>query len=267
MGEAILFFGLIGGGAEMDKVLRIASYNLHKGLSVFNRRLVLHEIRQALRALAPDIVFLQEVQGEHRQHLSRFQEWPRRPQHEFLAWGELAAIYGRNASYKAGHHGNALLSRFPVQSWENHDLTLHRLEQRGLLQCELRIPGWDRPLHAFCVHLNLLARDRRRQLELLIDIIRAIDPADPVILAGDFNDWRQELSLRLHEQLGLDEAFDLLHGRHAISFPVRMPLLALDRIYVRGFRVEQAAVLVGAPWIGLSDHAPLCALLRRQVVA
>lgn len=265
-GQALVFWNGSGVG-QMEKVLRIASYNLHKGLSVFNRRLVLHEIRQALQTLAPDIVFLQEVQGEHNRHVARFMEWPRRPQHEFLAWGELAAIYGRNASYKAGHHGNALLSRFPVQSWVNHDLTLHRLEQRGLLQCELHVPGWDRPLHAFCVHLNLLARDRRRQLALLIDIIQSVDPADPVILAGDFNDWRQELSLRLHEQLGLDEAFDLVHGRHAISFPARMPFLALDRIYVRGLRVEEAAVLVDAPWHSLSDHAPLCVSLRRQVAA
>lgn len=249
----------------MEKRLRIASYNLHKGLSAFNRRLVLHDIRQAMRSLAPDVIFLQEVQGEHHRHAHRFIDWPRRPQHEFLAWGELSAVYGRNASYKAGHHGNAVLSRFPVLAWENHDLTLHRFEQRGLLHCQLQLPGWDMPLHAFCVHLNLLARDRRRQLDRLIALVAdTVGEHEPVVLAGDFNDWQQELTHRLWLELGMVEAFEIFHGRHAVSFPARMPMLALDRIYVRGFKIESAAVLSGAPWAGLSDHAPLFTVLRHQ---
>ncbi|MEO6146709.1 MAG: EEP domain-containing protein, partial [Sulfuriferula sp.] len=47
----------------MSTVLRVASYNIHKGFSHFNRRMVIHELRERLRALSADIVFLQEVQG------------------------------------------------------------------------------------------------------------------------------------------------------------------------------------------------------------
>ncbi|WP_035056940.1 endonuclease/exonuclease/phosphatase family protein [Andreprevotia chitinilytica] len=250
-----------------ERTLRVASYNLHKGLSAFNRRLVVHDVREAMRQLAPDLVLLQEVQGEHRRNEQRFLHWPQDPQHEYLAGDELNAIYGCNANYKHGHHGNALLSRFPIRRWDNHDLTLHRLEQRGVLHAVLEIPGWDRPLHALSVHLNLRAQDRRKQLALLAEYVHAEVPQQaPMVLAGDFNDWRQEATPFLRRELGLSEAFETLHGSAARSFPARLPILALDRIYVRGLGIESADVLAGAPWVGLSDHAPLYTLLSRGTV-
>ena len=252
----------------MSQTLRVASYNLHKGLSAFNRRLVVHDVRQAMRALAPDLVLLQEVQGAHLGHARRFAHWPQDPQHIYLAGDELNAIYGSNANYQHGHHGNALLSRFPVRRWDNHDLTLHRLEQRGLLHAVLEIAGWDRPLHALSVHLNLRAPDRRKQLALLVEYVHAEVPLQaPLVLAGDFNDWRCEATGFLSRELGLSEVFEMLYGTPARSFPARLPLLTLDRIYVRGLQVDAANVLAGAPWVGLSDHAPLYAVLRREAAA
>ncbi|UXY14132.1 endonuclease/exonuclease/phosphatase family protein [Chitiniphilus purpureus] len=249
----------------MENKLRVASYNIHKGLSVFNRRLVVHELRAALSRLVPDIVLLQEVQGAHQRHARRFAYWPIDPQHEYLAGGELTALYGRNANYRHGHHGNALLSRFPVRRWDNHDLTLHRYEQRGLLHAVLEVPDWQRPLHALSVHLNLRAQDRRRQLKLLAEYVLAEVPVHaPVVLAGDFNDWRCEATPFMAHELGLIEAFETLHGAPARSFPARLPVLTLDRMYVRGFKVEVAHVLRGLPWTGLSDHAPLYAELVRE---
>ncbi|WP_255989333.1 endonuclease/exonuclease/phosphatase family protein [Chitinolyticbacter albus] len=250
----------------MKEALRVASYNIHKGLSALNRRLVVHDVRNALSALAPDIVLLQEVQGEHLAKQRRFSTWPAGPQHEYLAGDELIALYGRNASHRHGHHGNALLSRFPVRRWDNHDLTLHRYEQRGLLHAVLEVPGWQRPLHALSVHLNLRAADRRQQLRLLAEYVHAEVPmTSPMILAGDFNDWRREATPFLHAELGLAEAFEQKHGYPAKSFPARLPVLTLDRIYVRGMEIEAADVLAGKPWTMLSDHAPLYAqLLRRE---
>ncbi len=249
----------------MDRRLRIASYNIHKGVSTFNRRLILHEVRRELHLLTPDLVFLQEVQGEHLHRAERFDTWPDSPQHEFLAGEFLSAAYGRNANHRLGHHGNALLSRFPIDSTNNVNLTLHRFEQRGLLHCILQPATWDRPLHALCVHLNLLARDRRRQLATLAEYVRSSIPSDePLVLAGDFNDWSREATHTLKHELGLAEAFETLHGAPAKSFPARLPMLHLDRIYTRGFSVEVAEVLTDARWIGLSDHVPLFTVLRRR---
>jgi len=41
-----------------------------------------------------------------------------------------------------------------------------------------------------------------------------------------------------------------------------LPVLRLDRIYVRGFTVDKAEVHFGTPWSRISDHAPLTAQLR-----
>ena len=106
--------------------LRVATLNIHKGLSHFNRRMVIHDLREGLRGLAPDLVFLQEVQGLNRRHALRFSGSPTVPQHEYLAGDDWQHVYGRNAVYDHGHHGNAILSRFPFVSSENEDVSDHR---------------------------------------------------------------------------------------------------------------------------------------------
>ena len=52
------------------------------------------------------------------------------------------------------------------------------------------------------------------------------------------------------------------HGRHARTYPGWHPLLALDRIYVRGLDILEARVMDGAAWRSLSDHLGLHARLR-----
>ncbi len=244
--------------------LTVATYNIHKGFSQFNRRVVLHELRERLRELDADLVFLQEVQGEHDPAARRFRSHPTQPQHEFLAeeiWPHSA--YGKNAVYDGGHHGNAVLSRYPIVRWDNQDVSAHRFESRGLLHCEIDFPGKSRQLHCICVHLGLFAKGRGLQLNALIERIRSVVPEDaPLIIAGDFNDWRNQATARLAQELHLHEVFEAHHGQLARSFPVRMPLLRLDRIYVRGLEVQHSAVHAHYPWNKISDHAALSAILR-----
>ncbi len=248
----------------MRPLLNVASYNMHKGLSFFNRRMVVHEVRDRLSAMNADIVFLQEVQGHHATHAERFHNCPDQPQHEYLAqglWDEVA--YGKNAVYDDGHHGNAILSRYPILRSDNFDISAHIFESRGLLHCELDVPGLRQPLHAICLHLALNESGRRRQLGILSERIRELVPDDaPLIIAGDFNDWRQRAARHLAHDLRLSEVFETAHGRPALSFPAAMPLFALDRIYVRGFQVASAKVLHGMHWRRLSDHAALMAQLQ-----
>ena len=235
--------------------------NTHKGFTFFNRKFILHELRDAVRAVGADVVFLQEVQGTHEKHPGRFINWPEAPHYEFLAdsiWPEFA--YGRNAVYPHGHHGNAVLSKFPIVHYENHDVSISGPERRGLLHCVLRIPGAEIELHAICVHLGLQEAHRRKQLELLCHLVDSqVPPAAPLLIAGDFNDWRHRANRVLERCAGLREVFVQAHGAPARTFPARLPMLALDRIYVRNARVHAPVVLPRRPWSHLSDHAPLVA--------
>ena len=249
----------------MNRTLHIASYNIHKGFSHFNRRMVMHELRDQLHALHADVVFLQEVLGSHDRHAERYENWPGTPQYEFLAdkkWSDFA--YGKNAAYEEGHHGNAILSRFPIIKWENEDVSAHRFEQRGMLHCEIEIAGWSEPLHCVNVHLGLFGRGRKKQLLALRNRIEKLIPQHhPLIIAGDFNDWRIKAGEVLSSALQLREVFETTHGKPARSFPSALPLLHLDRIYVRGFQVKSAQVLHGRPWSKISDHAVLSTSMIR----
>lgn len=232
---------------------------MHKGFSVWNRRLILHELREAIRSVDADVVLLQEVLGEHREHSTRWENWPQHSQYEFLAdtiWSEHA--YGQNAVYPQGHHGNAMLSKLPILRSRNHDISTYSQEKRGLLHAVLSLPGSEQSVHVICVHLGLFERHRRLQIDMLCELLEREIPQDaPLIIGGDFNDWRQNAHQVLAQRAGLREVFIDAYGRAARSFPVWYPLLRLDRVYVRNVSVEQPVVLCDAPWKRLSDHAAL----------
>jgi endonuclease/exonuclease/phosphatase family metal-dependent hydrolase len=112
------------------------------------------------------------------------------------------------------------------------------------------------------VHLGLTHRARRLQLTALRRRIDSMVPPEaPLIVAGDFNDWRFRVTHQLAHPLNLHEVFEFAHGRPARSFPVFLPLMSLDRIYVRGLRVDEAHVHRGRTWSRISDHAALTAKL------
>lgn len=243
--------------------VRVLTINTHKGFSFLNRRFILPELRDAVRTLSSDVVFLQEVLGTHHRHGERYDNWPDAPHYEFLAdtmWPDFA--YGRNAVYPDGHHGNALLSKFPILHYENLDVSITGTEERGLLHTILDVPG-QLDLHAICVHLGLREGHRREQLRLLCRLLDQVPADEPVIVAGDFNDWRQRADAQL-AGCDLKEVFVEAHGAPARSFPARFPLLRLDRIYVRNLDIHEPRTLYRRPWSHLSDHAPLAVEVRFQ---
>lgn len=245
--------------------LHITTYNIHKGFSQFNRQMMVHELRKRLRELNPDIVFLQEVQGLHLGHAGNHDNWPRIPQHEFLAeetWQD--AAYGCNMIYDHGHHGNAILSRFPILHSHNQDVTHLHFEKRGMLHCQIEIPKGP-VAHCVCVHLSLFGYSRRKQISALAAYLDELtDPTAPLIVAGDFNDWRNHVGDQLSRSLGLREVFSNHRGTPVRSFPASLPMFRLDRIYIRGFDVSHTEVHHGPPWSGISDHAALSAHLMQH---
>jgi endonuclease/exonuclease/phosphatase family metal-dependent hydrolase len=264
--------------------IRVATYNIHKGVTGIRGRPRIHAVRLALHSIDADILFLQEVQ-DRNERLVRHRSYPKSTQLDFLATsGYEHRAYGMNAVYPHGHHGNAILSRHPIGHFTNHDISDHMLEKRGLLHAVARAPRSKGPeVHLICVHLGLIKRSRVRQARFLIDFVREEIPKKaPIIIAGDFNDWQRRVDTLLRAELGVDEVgiaanppkrrslIDLFaHWREpaapssvAGTFPSFAPWLTLDRIYVRGFRVLSTEVPRGLVWARRSDHMPLIAELE-----
>ena len=147
-----------------------------------------------------------------------------------------------------GHHGNAILSKFPFVTWENIDVSIHEHASRSVLHGVLEIPGFAVPIHAICIHFGLFKTERDKQLDTLCKRIETHVPAgEPLILAGDFNDWQSHAKNFLETHLNLREAFKVMTGKYARSFPVWSPALQVDRIYFRGIKVSTPNVLPNFP--------------------
>ncbi len=246
--------------------LRVATYNIHKGVRGLGprRRLEIHNLGMGIEALDADLVFLQEVRLYHTRDARHFDQtwfgWPDGGQADFLAPDGYAAAYRTNAVTRHGEHGNALLSRWPLGEIGHQDLSDHRFEQRGLLHVPVSWNGTR--LHAVVVHFGLAHRSRVRQVQRLAAYLAHAVPRDePVIVAGDFNDWGERLDAPMRE-LGLRRAVaPRSRATQRLTFPSRVPVFALDRIYTRGLRCRSSTVPRGAAWARMSDHLPLMAEL------
>jgi endonuclease/exonuclease/phosphatase family metal-dependent hydrolase len=255
---------------------RTATYNIAKGATGIAGRSRVHDVRLALHLIDADLVFLQEVQDRDDRHLPGRLQRPPAAQLDYLATSGYAhSAYGVNAIYAHGHHGNAILSRYPITSYTNHDISDHALERRGMLHAVVELPGMG-PIHLICLHLGLVKVSRLRQARFVTDFVQQEIPAGvPLILAGDFNDWQQRVDLELRRRLAVTEVSDAREAgwlermlpwrqrrRPARTFPSMAPWLRLDRIYVRGLAVRQSRVPRGRSWARRSDHVPLIADLE-----
>jgi endonuclease/exonuclease/phosphatase family metal-dependent hydrolase len=247
--------------AGNNREIHILTYNVHKGYCSGNRRFMLESMRERIAETGADIVFLQEIHGKAIKSKAQKRKfsYPDQPHFEYLAdeaWPHFA--YGRNAIYRKGDHGNAILSMHPFVSWENIDVSIFPRSSRSILHGVIELPHKATRLHTLCVHLGLLEQERKEQLQALTQRINEHVPRDePMIIAGDFNDWRRRAENHLHEDLGLEELFVNLQGRHARTFPVWAPLLPVDRVYYRGLQPKSCRRLARGQWRDLSDHAAL----------
>ena len=111
------------------KSITITSYNIHKGMSPTNRLVRLMGMKDAL--LKPILIFY--VCRRCKGKISN----ARLILLNFLTVGNMngLASFGRciklwqNAEYEHGHHGNAVLSRHPLDPKHNLNITVNRLEK------------------------------------------------------------------------------------------------------------------------------------------
>jgi endonuclease/exonuclease/phosphatase family metal-dependent hydrolase len=226
----------------------IASYNIHKCIGndgVFDPL----RIKNVILQLDADIVVLQEADA-------RFGEREGLLDLDYLhLMGNYRSIFSPDRNSRShGWHGNVVLYRNSIVN-QVHQLKLPGLEPRGALIVDFGIGKSSFRLLA--VHLGLLKRSRRKQVEAIIE---AADPHPQrhVIVVGDMNEWR----LERRSALELFKSHFVEISANLPSYPSRYPVFPLDRLFVsRGLSVESLRV-VDTPLTRIaSDHLPVNATI------
>jgi endonuclease/exonuclease/phosphatase family metal-dependent hydrolase len=240
-------------GAALGTQVRVVTYNVHRWTGVRGGRAFRPErALGVLDRLGADVIALQEVLVPHEQP------------------GLLAEIADRMGFYvafaasrehRAGLLGNALLARRPFASVLALNLSFGRLDQRSALAVEIATGRDDVPRVAVvATHLSLVDRTRRRQVQALLDYPQR---NTPVVLLGDMNAWRRCRATR-----DLDAAFAAEDARHngvfPPTYPAPAPMLALDRVYVRGARLATVQAADGLEARRASDHLPIVATVALE---
>ena len=228
--------------------LRVLTYNIRSLARRRRQEKVFQRIRRQIEGAVPDILCLQEVFIERG--ATDFD-------HTILQDLFPHAAFGQNATFRSGHLGNAVLSRFPIKSWDNYDLSIKGREPRGCLKTTIELPNGQN-LFLLVVHLGLRHRERQEQFRFLSNYLNKIADRAPLLVAGDFNDWHYALHSLLYKKVRLFDVHEARFGRLARTFPAWFPVLPLDRIYFNDITLLESKVLHEG-WRMASDHLPLLA--------
>ncbi|MBY4948392.1 endonuclease/exonuclease/phosphatase family protein [Cupriavidus respiraculi] len=233
----------------LPTTIEVASYNVHGGVGT-DGRFMPKRVAGVLNEIAADIIALQEVESR----TTGFDML------RFLAEHTgYHAIPGPTLVRPDGEYGNALLTRFPPLSTRRLDLSVPRREPRGAIDAMLACTvseGEHFPLRVIATHLGLWPKERRLQVKRLLSSLRE-QPGVPTVLLGDVNEW----FLWGRPLRWLHAYFE--RAPHVATFPSRLPVFALDRIWsspravlvsVASHRSELARCA--------SDHLPLVSRLR-----
>lgn len=170
-------------------------------------------------------------------------------------------VNNRREGRKPLSYGNALLSRLPVELWDNQPFGNATLGEKGFMYAEVELlPGVLLPI--VNLHLDFASRQRRIvQVERLVDYLRArpVRPGRrhlPPIVCGDFNSGSGKAGdavAHLFRYLVEQDAYQLF-PENARTFPAYWPRRGLDFVFVPGnIPVLNATVLPAV----LSDHLPV----------
>jgi endonuclease/exonuclease/phosphatase family metal-dependent hydrolase len=240
---------------------RVLSYNIHRAIGV-DRRFRPERVVIIIENHDPDLVLLQEVdEGAPRsRRMDLARELARALDYPHLA-------VGHNVTLRRGRYGNATLSRHPILHARNIDLTVGNWKRRGCQHTAIALESTGSHRHrleVFNLHLGLSARERERQVGLLVrsSEFKVLPEDAPCLVAGDFNDWRSRLQPIFTGLLAFRSATERgWTGERGIpTYPSFFPRGALDRIYYRGpLRLLSARRCRLQVSRVASDHLPIVA--------
>ena len=238
----------------MSGLLRLVTYNIHKGIGGVDRRYRLERVIETLCHCQPDVALLQEVddgvpRSRHDRQVDLLAE----------ALGLPHLAYQQNVSLTHGHYGNAVLSRYPLTAAEDVDLTIPLKKRRRALVVRCRVPvgGHARSLLVVNVHLGLSSIERQFQLRQLLQRHPLTQASRwlPIAIGGDYNDFFGNLGRRVMFPQGFAST-----GQRIRTFPAVLPVRSLDHIFYRGsLELRHAFASRGRLARQASDHLPLVA--------
>ena len=239
--------------ANSTVTLRVMTWNIHHGEGM-DGAVDLERVAKVIQMAHPDLVALQEVdRGVSR---TGHRDLP----HELAALTGMTCLFSNNYHFGGGEYGNAILTRFPVESWTNyHFAMLSPVEQRGLLQARLRTRG--RTIVFMNTHLDAQRDDAERLNEStqLLALSKSCF-SDAVIVCGDFNATPDHPVTAGMKTL-FDDAWELAGQGDGFTIPVATPNRRIDYIWLSRsseWTVRSIQIIT----TDASDHLPVVAELE-----
>ncbi|WP_028580839.1 endonuclease/exonuclease/phosphatase family protein [Desulfogranum japonicum] len=228
-------------------MLKIATYNIHRCIGL-DKKISQSRIVSVLQEIDADIVALQEVASHY--------SFPADFLHRVTASLGYTAISGFTLMDRESRYGNVILTRTAPESFHRYHLSIPHREPRGLI--EVTMKGRHTSLTLFATHLGLSTKERRQQVQKLSVKLNSTD-SDIVVLMGDFNEWLPwSRSLQRLKNMFTQN----FHPPTPATFPAHMPLMKLDRIWVRpASRIQKIWRHQTNLSKLASDHLPLIATL------
>lgn len=226
-------------------MIRVASYNIRKGIGTDRRRNP-ERILDVLREIDADVIALQEADRRFGARTAVI------PPHLLDDHSEWKAVPLGTRAGSMGWHGNALLVPKSTRIIDMAAIPLPTLEPRGAVMADIAIA--HDTVRIVGMHLDLSGLWRRRQADAIVSHVGAGTHRRRTVMMGDLNEWTRAA--------GCLPVFrrEFVFADTGPSFHTRRPVGRLDRIMVSpGLKVVDCGVHTSAAARKASDHLPIWA--------
>ncbi|NLC44590.1 MAG: hypothetical protein GX783_09955 [Clostridiales bacterium] len=181
-----------------EQILTLLTFNMHSAIDQ-EGNVALEQIIDEIKETDAQLIGLQEV--EHNMPRSNYQDQARLIA-EALGYHY---YYEGNINILGVQYGNALLSKFPIISAQNHKLPKKMLEPRGLIEAEVDVDGI--PYYVFVTHLGLNKLERNLQIQYINE--RLSKREGNILILGDFNNNPDGEEMDMLDSIMVDSAVAL----------------------------------------------------------
>jgi len=230
--------------------VRVMTYNLHNGFNT-DGDLDMEALAQVIEENQPDIVALQEIA----------RGWLVSGRLDMLSWLSqrlaMPYVFGPTADPL---WGNAILSRYPILEYSNHELPPRNLFLlRGFTSAVINLSGGD-TLQVIATHFHHITEDsdiRQLQSPVIIDFWGG---TDHTVILGDLNAEPDTPEIEMLKQAGLVDVSADMDPISTYTFHSSEPFQHIDYIWVSPDLETRDANILSSQ---ASDHLPVVVVIDR----